>query len=80
MIGVADERQGRGFHVGRSKRIEMSPGKLGALKASSGVIGRGWREVGPSASPSMGDAPSFQCSGVGGPCQQICSIWKTVGN
>lgn len=46
-LGWADERQGRGFHVQRSKRIETSPRKLGAPKANWCLIGRAMREVGP---------------------------------
>lgn len=46
-LSWADDRQGRGFHVQRSRRIETSPRKLGAPKASWYLIGRGLREVGP---------------------------------
>lgn len=46
-LGWADERQGRGFHVPRSKRIEMSPRKLGAPRVNWCLIGRALRKVGP---------------------------------
>lgn len=60
MSWVADERQGRGSNVQRSKRIETSPRKLGAPKDSYGLIGRGFAGGGSLGSPSMDDALSSQ--------------------